>query len=56
MAVSLEMLKEFVGSLASKAETMVLANFVIWLDIKVAEYKVMGEVCWGKFRAIDLMP
>ena len=48
MTVSIEMLKEFIGSIACKADVGVLEHFIIWLDIKVCEYKLTGKISWGE--------
>ena len=54
MTVSLEMLKEFVASIACKADATTLADFVVWLDVKICEYKLTGEICWGKYQGLPL--
>lgn len=36
------------GSIVNNLQPMVLSNFVMWLDLKVAEFKVYGQMILGK--------
>lgn len=37
------------GSIVQRLQPMVLTNFVMWLDMKVAEFKVYGQMLLGEF-------
>lgn len=37
-------------SIVYRLQPMVLSNFVMWLDLKVAEFKVYGQMLLGKLK------
>ena len=47
-SLDLERLKDAFTSLVSQAESSVLPAFLLWVDIKVAEYKTNGYMYSGK--------
>lgn len=36
------------STIVQQLHPWVLSNFVMWLDLKVAEYKVLGKMALGK--------
>ena len=45
--ISLDYLKQGFASLVQRADPAILAPFILWLDLKVAEYKVNGFMLMG---------
>ena len=48
MSVDLMGMKESFSSMVQKVQPWILSHFMIWLDLKVAEYKVHGHMILGK--------
>ena len=46
--VDLDYLKQGFASLVQQAEHTTLPTFILWLDLKVAEFKVNGFMMLGK--------
>lgn len=44
------------GSIVQRLQPMVLTNFVMWLDMKVAEFKVYGQMLLGECSRDFLSP
>ncbi len=42
-------LKQSFASLVQKAAPLQMPSFIVWLDVKLAEYKVNGYMTLGKF-------
>lgn len=49
MSLSLEALKENFTNIIENASPDVIDRFVVWLDMKISEFKINGKMNLGKF-------
>lgn len=50
-SVDLDYLKQGFASLVQQAKHTTLPTFILWLDLKVAEYKVNGYMMLGMYKS-----
>ena len=48
MKTDYELAQEDFNSLIKRLPPWALSNFVVWVDLKIAEYKIFGRVLSGK--------
>ena len=46
--LSLEVLKKGFSNLLNDAQPMVIPDFLAWVDMKIAEYRLTGYLCPSK--------
>lgn len=44
--------KQLFSNMMKRVQPWILSHFIMWLDLKIAEYKVLGYMVLGKFSIL----